>query len=266
MTATDVLDGALRAWKAAPATMAGLAAVFVVPAQVLLGVLPRDSVEDVGIGQVWSDAFSATGPSDVETGFGGDLFFLALVVQGIALALVAAGVSRLVTGWYTGRHLGFGDLAGVAVRRSWALVAAWVLVHLVEAAFAVLLLVPALVPMTWYAVVSVVVACEGVGPLRAMRRSYALCSRRFGSVLLVCLLVALVDAMLASALTALGAIYLELDLPAGWVANTVVSSAALLVTTPFVAGAATLLYLDLRVRAEGLDIELAAGRQFASRA
>ena len=36
----------------------------------------------------------------------------------------------------------------------------------------------------------------------------------------------------------------------------VVVSVAAVVTAPFVAAATTLLYLDLRVRAEGLDIEL----------
>jgi hypothetical protein len=58
-------------------------------------------------------------------------------------------------------------------------------------------------------------------------------------------------------------VYLELDLPAAWAVNTAVAAAALLVTVPFVAGVATLLYLDLRVRTEGLDIELAAARRFA---
>jgi hypothetical protein len=118
--------------------------------------------------------------------------------------------------------------------------------------------------MTWYSVVSVVVACEGVGPTKAMRRSFRLTSRRFGAVLLVCLLVVVVDLLLSGALTAIGALYVEAGGPAGWAVNTAVAAAALLVTTPFVAGAATLLYLDLRVRTEGLDIELAAGRRFAT--
>jgi hypothetical protein len=264
LTVSDILDGALRAWKLAPATIVGVTAVFVVPAQVLLGIVNRNSFGDVDLSQTFGDAFTATGPSDVETGFGGDLFLLGLLVQGIALALVTAAVSRLVTGWYTGRRLDAGALLGGAVYRSWALVVAWVLVHLVEGVFAILLFLPALVPMTWYSIVSVVVACEGVGPIKAMRRSFRLTSRRFGSVLLVCLLVVLVDILLSGALTAIGALYVEVNGPAGWAVNTAVAAAALLVTTPFVAGAATLLYLDLRVRTEGLDIELAAGRRFAT--
>lgn len=264
LTVPDLLDGGLRAFKLAPATMAAVAAVFVVPTQALIGVLSRDAVDDVGIGQSITDAFEATGPSDVDTGFGGDLFLVALVIQGLSLAFVTAAVARLVTAWYAGRTVATGELVTGALRRSWPLAAAWVLVHLVEGLFAIALLVPLVVPMTWYAVVSPVIACEGVGPLRAMGRSYQLCRRRFGAVLATCLLTALVHELLTGALSALGAVAVELDLAAAWVINTAVAAAALLVTMPFVAGVATLLYLDLRVRTEGLDIELAATRRFAS--
>jgi len=258
LTIPDILDGGLRIWKLAPATVAGVAAVFVVPFQVLLGVLTRDEVDDVRIGRSVTDAFEG---SDVDTGFGSDAFVLGFVTQGVALAYVTAAVATLVTGWYVGQPGSIGTAVGVAVRRSWPLLAGWALVHLVEGLFAILLFVPALVPMTWFAVVSPVVACEPGGPIRALRRSARLGNRRFGAVLGTCLLVVLVDAVLTFALTALGTLYVELDLPAAWVLNTVVSAGALLVTAPFVAGVATLLYLDLRVRTEGLDIELAASRR-----
>lgn len=262
LTVPDLLDGGLRVWKLAPGTVAGLAALFVVPIQVGLGVLTRDQVEDVQVGQTFTDAMSATGPGDVDAGFGGDVFVLSLVAHGIALAFVTAGVAALVTGWYVGINRGTGALARIALRRTWPLVAAWVLVHLLEGVFAVLLLVPVIVPMAWFAVVTPVVACEGAGPVRAMRRAARLANRRFGAVLGTCLLVALIDVVLSGALTAVGALVLGLDLPAGWAVNTAVAAGALLVTVPFVAGVATLLYLDLRVRTEGLDIELAAARRF----
>jgi hypothetical protein len=261
-TVPDVLDGALRAWKLAPGTMAALAATFVVPTQALLGVLSRDRVEDLRIGQTFTDALTATGPDDVETGFSGGGFLLGVTLQGLALALVTAGVAHLLTGWYVGRRSSYGDVVGVAIRRAVPLAVAWVLVHLAEATAGLLLVVPLVFPLAWFAVVSPVIACERAGPLRAMRRSYRLSRRRFGNVLGICLLVATTDAVLAAALTALGALYLETGLPAGWVVNTAVTAGAMLVTVPFVAAAATLVYLDLRVRVEGLDIELAADRRF----
>jgi hypothetical protein len=263
LTTTDILDGGLRTWKAAPATLAAVAAAIVVPAQVLVGYLTRDAVEDLDLGSSFTDALTTSGPDDVETGFGGDLFFVGLLVDGLSLALVTVAVARFVAASATGHRLTFGPLLGIVVRRSWAVALAWLLVHAVEAVFAIALLAPALLPMTWFAVVSAVVACEDAGPLRAMKRSYRLCRRRFGTVLGICLLTALVDAALSAALTAVGTMYLEADLPAGWAVNTAVSAAALLVTVPFVAAVVALLYLDLRARTEGLDIELAAGRVFA---
>jgi hypothetical protein len=258
LTAGDMVDGGLRAWKLAPGTMMAVAAVFTIPAQVLLGLLTRDTVDDVSISQTLSEAFSATGPDDVESGFGSDTFFVGLLVQGLALAFATGAVARIVTGWYTAHHVTFAEAVRASVGRAWALVAAWVLVHVVEGAFALVLFVPALVPMAWYSVVSVVVVCERTGPLRAMGRSYALVKRRFWPVVGVCSLVAAGDVVLSAALTALGAVYLEAELPAGWAVNTAVSAGSLLVTTPFVAGVVTLLYLDLRIRTEGLDIELRA--------
>lgn len=262
LTVADILDGALRAWKLAPSTMAGVAAVFVVPTQLLIGVLTRDDVEDTRVGATVSDALSATGPDDVDLAIDSAVFVVGIVVQGVALALVTAAVATLVSGWYVGRRQAFGDVAAFAARRAPALAAAWVLVHVVEAAFAVLLVVPVLVPMALYAVVTPVLAIEGIGPWRALGRSWRLTRRRFGAALGTVLLVALSDAVLSGALTAVGAIYLELDLPAAWVVNTAVSAGAMLVTVPFVAAAATLLYLDLRVRTEGVDIALAAARRF----
>jgi hypothetical protein len=261
-TIPDILDGALRIWKLAPATIVGMAAVFVVPIQVTLGIVTRDDIEDAQIGQTVIDAFDATGPGDVDTGFGSDVFFLSFIGQGIALAFVTAGVASLVSGWYVGHRATGGELARVAARRAIPLVAAWVLVHVVEGLFMLLLFVPVIVPFTWYAVVTPIVACERAGPLRAMRRSMTLCGRRFGAVLGTGILVILVDVVLSGALTTVAALYVEWDLPAAWAVNTAVAAAALLITLPFVAGVSTLVYLDLRVRTEGLDIELAADKRF----
>ena len=46
----------------------------------------------------------------------------------------------------------------------------------------------------------------------------------------------------------------------GWPLLAVGDIAAEVIVVPFVAAATVLLYLDLRVRTEGLDIEMAAGR------
>jgi hypothetical protein len=114
--------------------------------------------------------------------------------------------------------------------------------------------------MTWFAVVVPVIGVEGVGPWRAMGRSFSLTKRAFASTALTCVLVAVIDLFLRFALTTISLGFGEL--PAGWAVAAVFNTASRLVTIPFVAGCATLLYLDLRVRLEGLDIELAAADRF----
>jgi hypothetical protein len=261
MSTADLLDGSMRIVKLAPRTVLGLAAVFVVPGQLLLALVTRDRLGDSGTATVFQTIF--TGDSTTGESLSFDLFSLAFLLQGIALACVCAGVSQLVSAWYVGQDRTLPELVRSVLRRLWVLVVAWLLVHVVEGVGGLLIGVGAILPFTWYAVVSPVIACETANPWRALGRSYSLTKRRFGAVFGTGLCVFLVDVMLSFGLGAIGTTYAGFDLPAAWVVTVTVSVAALLVTVPFVAGVSTLLYLDLRVRTEGLDISLATTRRFA---
>jgi hypothetical protein len=264
MTVPDLLDGSLRILKLAPGTVVGLTAAVSLPVQLLLGILTRSTIEDTDFGQVFDDAFAGSASTDAGGAVNVGAFVLGLVLDGIVLSLVAAGLSVLVAGWYTGVSRPAGDLLRLMARRAVPLAVAWVLVHLTQAVFALGLLVGALLPMAWFAVVAPVIACEDAGPWRALRRSASLTRRRLGAVIGTCLAVAFVDVLLTSALTGAAGFYVALELPGEWLVNTAISAAAGLVLTPFVAGVAALLYLDLRVRVEGLDVELAARQRFAA--
>ena len=263
MTVPDLLDGSLRILKLAPGTVVGLTAAVSLPVHLLIGVLSRRTIEDTDFQQTFDDAFSGTGSIGVAGNVDGATFALGVVLDGLVLSLVAAGLAVLVAGWYTGVTRSTGELLRIAARRALPLSVAWVLVHLAEAVFAIGFVVGALLPMAWFAVVAPVIACESVGPWRALRRSASLTRRRLGPVAGTCLAVAVVDVLLSAALTGAAGFYVGFDLPGAWLVNTAISAAAGLVLTPFVAGVAALLYLDLRVRVEGLDVELAARQRFA---
>jgi hypothetical protein len=87
-----------------------------------------------------------------------------------------------------------------------------------------------------------------------MTRSAALVRTRYSSVLGIGLLIGMVDLVVALALAGLDFVFQSFDW--AWVLDQVLVGVASLVTTAFVAAATTLLYIDLRVRSEGLDIEL----------
>ena len=119
--------------------------------------------------------------------------------------------------------------------------------------------------MTWFLVTAPVIGAERVGPIKAMRRSARLVNRRFWNVLGVALLAFLVEQLFEFAISLLPTLRHALHRHRG--AGLGPSSRGLgvvtqLVTLPFVAAVTVLIYLDLRVRTEGLDLELRAGEAF----
>ena len=91
-----------------------------------------------------------------------------------------------------------------------------------------------------------------------MRRSARLVNRRFWNVLGAALLGYLVELLFAYAI---GLVPLVVSLflgteGIGWVIPAAVGLITQLITMPFVASVTVLIYLDLRVRTEGLDLEL----------
>ncbi len=97
-----------------------------------------------------------------------------------------------------------------------------------------------------------------------MRRSARLVNRRFWRVLGLALLSVLVEWLFETAiglLPSLFALFLGTD-GIGWVLSAAAAILTQLITVPVVAGITVLIYLDLRVRTEGLDLELDAIEAF----
>jgi hypothetical protein len=149
-----------------------------------------------------------------------------------------------------------------ALHRAPALLAAWVIVHLAEAVGLIGLVVGAVFVMPLFLVTSPAIAVERTGPFAGVKRSYQLTRTRYGFVLGAGLLIAVVDAILTVALSGASVVFTVFSW--GWIADAAFRAASSLVTVPFVAAAATLVYLDLRIRSEGLDLELGIAEHFDS--
>ena len=254
MTMADRIDGALRILKLAPGTVLALTAVAVAPFEVLAAMALHG--DDAPLVRTFlGSPLTALITDDTGAGLAGPLLFLFL--DALVVAFVAAGMASLVGSWYVGRRPGSAEVLRAAAGRLPALVAAMAIVHGAEAVGSVVLLVPALIPMVLGAVVAPVIGAEWAGPVAALRRSFQLTRRAWGLVLSTCLLVALACLILRLALGAAAGLYAALEWPAAATVATVAAVAARLVTVPLVAGTAVLLYFDLRVRHEGLDIDLA---------
>lgn len=254
MTASDILDGSFAILRRAPATILGLTAVFVVPVYAVGAWLGRN-VDGLDLEALLeqSDPSFGTGFAEVPAGA------MAVLQVGpmIALVFVAAAIARLVSAWQVGHDLTLRQLLRATVARSWALVASWVLVHLLELVAVLGVLLP-LAVMTWFLVTAPVIGAEGLGPIEAMRRSARLVSRRFWMVLGLALLGLLVEQLFETAIGLLPSVVSALVGTGGalWMLPAVAGILTALITVPVVAGITVLIYLDLRVRTEGLDLEL----------
>lgn len=266
MTIPDILDGGFAIMRRAPATVIGLTAVFVVPIQAAGAWFNR------GVDGVTLDDVVGGSDTSFEVGFAVDVDSTAsaILVLGpmIALVFVAAALARLVSAWHVGRDLTLGELLRGSLPRAWALLASWVLVHVLEAVSIVGLGLLPFAVMTWFLVTAPVIGAERLGPIAAMQRSARLVSRRFWPVLGLALLSFLVESLFDSAIGLLPSFLSAFVGTEGiaWVLPAVAGILTLLVTMPVVAGITVLIYLDLRVRTEGLDLELDALEAFPSRA
>ena len=264
LTISDVLDGGFEVIKARPRTVLTIAALFVVPLSLIIAAY------DPGI--FGGDALtSLTDPDTYEEGAESSdgnlgLTILSTLVTSLLVTAMAAPIARLVEAWYMGRDL-TATAACRSVGKGWFAVAVgFVAVHLIEAVGTVLLVLPGIIAMTFLMVTAPAIAVERVGPFRALRRSFQLVRPRFWSVLWTALLVGLIAGALnlllpllplaAASLVGFGG--LEYVAAAGTVA-------ASLLTLPFTAAVAVMVYFDLRVRNEGLDLQMGLAANFGER-
>jgi hypothetical protein len=256
MTTTDVIDGGIAVIKAAPAQVLTIAALTVVPVELASAWIHRDSLADRGIAGAFRVASSG---GSTNSDFSGSSIVL-LAVSGLLLAVVTGAIATLIAGWHADRVPTTGEALGASFRRFPALAVAWFVVHLIEVGALVAFVVPLLFVLPLVAVVTPVVVIERAGPFRAIRRSGSLARRRYGAMLGAVLLIAVSDIVLTIAISGISLLFSSFSF--GWIVDAIALAGSALITTPFVAGAVTLLYFDLRVRSEGLDLELAIAEHF----
>jgi hypothetical protein len=285
----EVLDGAFRLLRTNARSLVLVTAAFAVPLNFLTSFLTRDLLGGLTLDEASSD------PASAQTALEGSSVdqiagtVLSLLTTAIILPLVAGAISRIVAASYLGRTESAGDALRVLRRRGVALVVGWLLVHVIEfgpaiavaigmvlvavaagasgPGLVVLLLLSFLVALVWalmatvrLVAVSPAIVEEGLGPIKGIRRSVGLTRGRFwsylGIVVVSGLLASVLDGVLNTPSQIVGAI-VGLD-GVGWVIVAAGATVAQLVTTPFIAIVATLVYFDGRIRREGLDLEMMA--------
>lgn len=178
----------------------------------------------------------------------------------LAMALLGLAMGHLVGGWLAGDDPGPAAVLRATLRQAPVALAAYVIVLPLKALGFAACYVGALVVIGQFQVLSPVIAFERLGPLKAIGRSWKLSSRRFFRGPGLVLGLALVSAAVSIALLGIQTLVDQLLDTAswGWAVTGALGAAITMLLAPFQAAVAVLHYVDLRVRAEGLDLQLRA--------
>jgi hypothetical protein len=265
MTMSDLLDGAFAIIKSRPGAVFGVTAAIIIPFHLFQAWLSRNLVSGSTFSALLDQPTTRSRTNAAQQN--ADVFtaYLGIAIGTLAIFLVGCAVAKLVSSWYAG-----GDAtAGEALLATWkaipGVVAVWVLaliplaVSLAFCGVGWFFLDPLLI------VVAPVLVIERIGPIAAVRRSFTLVGRRYMPVVGANALATVMALIAAQVLTLLPQFIAGvIGAPWNWVVLGVGQSLASLLLVPAVAGVAVLIYLDLRVRTEGLDIELQVTDTFAS--
>ena len=259
MTATDIIDGAWGVIKARPKTVFAITAMIILPVEILAAFLAQGSVAILDLAASTFDS----GPTSSRAALGGAGLIVAQLVQNLGPFFLGAAVARLVSSWYAGGDMTARQAVVAAFRKAPALLGAFaVLVPIKLLGWATCgLALPFLLPLMMVTAPAIVI--EDLGPIAGPKRAFDLARRRYWPCVGVWVLAFIVEIVVNAALGLLPT--LISGITPGPVAPIVAAAGtvfAAFITKPFMVAVAVLLYLDLRVRTEGLDLELDAAAAF----
>ncbi|WP_225753673.1 proline-rich domain-containing protein [Actinotalea sp. Marseille-Q4924] len=177
------------------------------------------------------------------------LLLVLAILQVVALGILIALVLGAITGLAVADQPGLAVAAGLLLVPAGVVVAVWVGVRL-------LLLPPALV-------------LEGNGVVATVKRAWRLTRGSFwrvlGIYLLASVIVGLVGQVLSVPVSVIAAIAQpDVTSPGFIFLTTLLTGLVQAISTVFLAAVVALLYIDLRIRREGLDVELARAAEVAA--
>jgi hypothetical protein len=253
----EMLDAAIkifmRHWRPLVLSVVGL----VLPVQVV-AVIVTASIAPESLDLTTSE----TGVSrDEETEFLVSQLVVALL-SFISVLLATATCFKAVADAYLGVTPDWRRSLRFAARRLLGLIGLAIVGALAVTLGTIALVVPGIWLFVSYAVAVPALLLERIGPLAALGRSFRLVKGRwwatFGALLVGYLLASIVGAIVQSALTLVPSLLADGNTVALAFGAAVGGTLGAMIATPYSAAVVALLYFDLRVRKEGLDLQLVA--------
>ena len=243
--------GAIQLWQAV--------AIVVIPLEFVELLLRRASLgSDVFVhnGTLYTNSLSGS--------TGGLGITLLILLIGILAQLLATGVVfKLVLDGYLGRPTDISESFAFASGKVLSLLWLSILIGVLTFVGLILIVIPGIWFLVSSSVAIPVLMMEGLGGFGAIRRSFDLVRGRWWATLgrlvaafILVIVAEFVIGLITGGVTAaLGVSNLTLFL----IVNAILAALVTILVSPFTAAVLTVIYIDLRVRKEALDIELLVG-------
>lgn len=255
----EILDGAVQLIRQAPRVVLGLSAAVAVVGQLLTLGLALAAVRG---------GFSSGPAGDTVTiGIGGTSGIAGFVINGLLQLVLAGMLTAVAAELVLGREVSLAATWQRVRPLLWRLVVGASLATLMPYLGLIALLVGGVFLWVTFALTTPALVLERLGPLQALRRSFHLALPDFWRVLGIRLLAFVIAGLIASVITlpvvvgiaavaGLGLVGSSTGTVLLVVATSIAGIVASTITAPFTAGVDALLYIDRRMRSEGLDIRL----------
>jgi len=257
-----IYDGAFEVMKARPKMLLTLSLLVTAPMTVLAhlarGDLDRLDLLSAVDGMLVGTSDDATTIFDLVDDRPWGLV-AGLGLEMLATFVVGVLVARAVASWYAGDDPSGREVARSVGRRTWPMLGAFAVMLAAQTTGLAVLCIGLVVPLTWFAVLAPVLGVEQLGGRAAVTRSFRLANLGFSRVFGPVIGVIVIDQVVRVALETIPLTLVE-TFPEPMVEPMQVALAAGVgaVSNVFIAASATLIYLSVRVRSEGLDLELEA--------
>lgn len=261
----EMLDTAALLYRTRFGTLVRVSAVVVIPMQVISTIVLLSAQTD-GFGVGFTGAPTPRFEGDRVAVQLGALAVL-LILPVLASAFVTAVTTRVIADAYVEREATLGEQLKVAGSRYWAVLGAAVVTAFIVSSGMVACVLPGLWLQAALAVAIPALILEGIGVFAGIGRSFKLTQKywwlSFRLIWSALLLTMVLGTGLTLTLNALLGRYGSTTLV---IVQGVVGAISSIITLPFTAAAAVVLYFDLRTRAEAFDMQLLLGRLDARRA
>lgn len=263
MTLADMLDATFKLLKANWRSIGLVTVLFAVPVSLLSASLTLVQRGDSKF-SVFDFSSLGANPETNSGHFGLDIgtILVLLTVSLFITPLVNGVISRIVVSSYLGQSLEAGSAVRGTVKMWPALVAGSVLAHLAILGGFVACIVPGLAFGVLFIVVTPIIAVEECRAVDALGRSWALMKTRFWPYVLTLIVGMALKGFIGAILQVVplvGAVFAaNWFTPLAWVLYVISDLLGYVVSLSVWSVLVTVIYLDTRVRNEGLDVQMMA--------